>query len=160
LLDEELSRLPGKYRAVIVLCELEGKTRKEIAGQLGWAEGTVASRLARARKMLAKRLTQRGVAMSSGALAAVMAQQAGSAGVPYLVVSSTIKAASLFAAGQAAGVISVTVAALTKGVMKAMLFSKLKTAIAIVLILGFGATGATILTCRSAAGQDDKKPAA
>jgi len=57
-------------------------------------------------------------------------------------------------------VISVTVAALTEGVMKAMLFSKLKTAIAIVLILGFVATGATILTCRTAAGQDDKKPAA
>jgi RNA polymerase sigma factor (sigma-70 family) len=162
LLDQELSRLPDKYRAVIVLCDLEGKTRKEAAGQLGCAEGTVASRLARARIMLAKRLTQRSVALSGGALAAVLAQQAASAGVPYSVVDSTIKAASLLAAGKAAatGAISVKVAALTEGVMKAMLFTKLRAAIAVVLILGFVATGATILTCSTAAGQDDKKPAA
>jgi len=112
--------------------------------------------------MLAKRLTQRGVALSSGALAAVLAHQVASAGVPNSVVVSTIKAASLFAAGTAAatGAISVKVAALTEGVMKAMLFTKLKAAIAVVLILGFVATGTTILTCRTAAGQDDKKPAA
>jgi hypothetical protein len=160
LLDQELNRLPDIYRVAIVLCDLEGNTRKKAARQLGVPEGTLAARLARGRGMLAKRLTGRGVALSGGALAAVMAQQAASARVPYSVVSSTIKAASLFAAGQAAGVISVTVAALTKGVMKAMLFSKLKTAIAIVLILGFAAIGATILTCRTAAGQDDKKPVA
>jgi RNA polymerase sigma factor (sigma-70 family) len=160
LLDQELSRLPDKYRAVIVLCDLEGKTRKEVARQLGCAEGTVASRLARARTMLAKRLARHGVDLSGGALAEVLSQQLASAGVPSSVVSSTIQAASLFAAGQAAGVISVTVAALAEGVLKPMLFSKLKTAIALVLILGFVATGATILTCHSAAAQEDKKPAA
>jgi RNA polymerase sigma factor (sigma-70 family) len=160
LLDEELSRLPDKYRSVIVLCDLAGKTRNEAAQQLGVPAGTVGGWLARASVMLAKRLAQRGVVLSGGALAAVLSQNVASAVVPPLVVSSAIKAASLFAAGQADGVISVTVAALTEGVMKAMLFSKLKTAIAIVLILGFAATGATILTCRTAAGQDDKKPAA
>ena len=162
LLDQELSRLPDKYRGVIVLCDLEGKTRKEAAGQLGCAEGTVASRLARARVMLAKRLAGRGVALSGGALAAVLAQQAASAGVPCSVMDSTINAANLLAAGKAAatGVISVKVAALTEGVMQAMLFNKLKAVIAVVLILGFVATGAAILTCRTAAGQEDKKPAA
>ena len=69
LLDEELSRLPDHYRTVIVLSDLEGRTRKEVAAQLGCPEGTVASRLVRARSLLAKRLTQRGVALSGGALA-------------------------------------------------------------------------------------------
>src|SRR5580698_8503021 len=68
ILDEELCRLPDHYRAVIVLCDLEGRTRREVAAHLGCPEGTVASRLARARAMLAKRLTQRGVALSGGAL--------------------------------------------------------------------------------------------
>src|SRR5260370_23687849 len=54
--DEELNRLPDKYRVVLVLCDLQGKTRAEPAQELGCAEGTVASRLARGRQMLAKRL--------------------------------------------------------------------------------------------------------
>jgi RNA polymerase sigma factor (sigma-70 family) len=140
LLDEELSRLPDHYRTVIVLSDLEGRTRKEIAAQLGCPEGTVASRLVRARSMLAKRLTQRGIALSGGALAVVLSQSTGSAGVPAAVVSSTIKAASLCAAGQA--MMPVKVAALTEGVLKAMLMSKLKAVVAVVLILGFLAIGA------------------
>jgi hypothetical protein len=112
--------------------------------------------------MLAKRFTQRGVTLSGGALAAVLLQNVASAGVPAFVVSNTIKVASLLAAGQAAatGAIPVKVASLTEGVMKAMLFTKLKTAIVVVLMLGFVATGATILTCHTAAGQNDKRPTA
>jgi hypothetical protein len=103
--------------------------------------------------MLAKRLTQRGVTLSGGALAVLLAQQA-SAGVPKSVVLSTVKAAGVLVVGKATatGVVSDKVAALTEGAMKAMLFSKLKAAFAVVLTLGFLATGMTILTCRTAAG--------
>jgi RNA polymerase sigma factor (sigma-70 family) len=142
LLDQELSRLPDKYRAVIVLCDLECRTRKEAARQLAVPEGTVAGRLARARAMLAKRLVRRGVSLSGGALAAVLAQNVASAGLPGSVVSTTISAASGFAAGQAAaGPVSVKVAALAEGVLRAMMMSKLKAVVAIVLLLGFLVTG-------------------
>src|SRR5262249_48381362 len=52
VLDQELGRLAERYRTIVVLCDLEGKTRKEVAGQIGCAEGTVASRLARGRSIL------------------------------------------------------------------------------------------------------------
>jgi RNA polymerase sigma factor (sigma-70 family) len=141
LLDQELSRLPDKYRVAIVLCDLEEKPRKEVARQLGVPEGTVAGRLARARVMLAKRLAQRGVALSGGALAVVLSQNVASPGVPTSVMSSTIKAASLLAAGQAAGMISVKVAALTEGVLNTMFLTKLKTATAVLLVMAVGIAG-------------------
>jgi RNA polymerase sigma factor (sigma-70 family) len=137
LLDQELSRLPDRYRAVVVLCDLEGMSRKDAAGQLGLPEGTVASRLTRARAMLAKRLTHRGVALSGGPLAAVPLQKAASAAVPTSAVDSTVKAATLYAVGGAAtGAISARVAALTEGVVNTMLLSKLKVATAVLLAAG------------------------
>src|SRR5262249_10144848 len=135
LLDEELSRLPDKYRVPIVLCDLEGKTRKEAAQLLGCPEGTVAGRLARARVMLAKRLAQRRGKLSGGAVAVVVAQRVACACVPALVVSSAIKAANLVAAGQTAGVVTAKVAALTEGVVKAMFLTKIKSVLAVVLVV-------------------------
>jgi hypothetical protein len=125
-LDQELHRLPDKYRIPIVLCELEGKTRKEAARQLGWAEGTVASRLSRGRVVLARRMKSHGLSLSGAALGLALCGQRASACPPALVIS-TLKAAAAFAAGSAAaGVIPIKVIALTKGALKAMLLSKLK----------------------------------
>jgi RNA polymerase sigma factor (sigma-70 family) len=137
LLDQELGSLPDKYRVAIVLCDLEGKTRREAARQLGVPEGTLAARLARGRVLLAKRLGRHGLAIAGGALAVVLSANVASAGAPTSVVSSVIKAASLFAAGQgaAAGVISAQVAALAEGVLKTMLLTKLKIALAVLWVV-------------------------
>src|SRR5262249_37276831 len=138
LIDRELNGLPDKYRDAVVLCDLEGKTRKEAARELSIPEGTLSSRLATARRRLAGRLARHGLTLAGGALAAVLSQGAASACVPKSLVVSAIKAATQFAAGQAtaSGMISVKVAALTEGVLKTMLLTKLKIATAVLLAVG------------------------
>jgi RNA polymerase sigma factor (sigma-70 family) len=136
LLDKEIDRLPDKYRVPVVLCELEGRSRKEVARLLSVPEGTLSWRLAQAKKRLAKKLSRQGLAVSGGVLAAAMAPGTASA----FLRASTVKAALT------AGALPAEVLALTEGVMKAMLLSKLKiTACAAVLMLlaGVGASGLT-----------------
>ena len=143
LLDQELPRLPDKYRVVLVLCDLEGRTRKEAAHQLGLPEGTVASRLGRARITLAKRLTRHGVTLSGGALATALAKEAASASAPPALVFATVRAATAYAVGPAAAaaVVSAPVVALTEGVMKIMLLSKLKNLVLLLVVIGVVGTG-------------------
>jgi hypothetical protein len=127
-----------------VLCDLEGKTRKEVARQLGVPEGTLSGWLTRGRLMLARRLARHGLPVSSGVLVSVVTENALTAGVPAAVVSTTMNAAGLLAAGPAAtGVLSTRVAALTEGMLRTMLLTKLKIATAVLLMVsaGFGATG-------------------
>jgi RNA polymerase sigma-70 factor (ECF subfamily) len=164
LFDEELSRLPDKFRTVIVLCDLEGKTRKEAARQLGLRDGSVASRLARARAKLAKQLTRRGVELSGGSLAALLTLNQASPAMPYPVAQCTIKAAATLTAGQTAGmaVIPSRVAALMKGVLKLMLLSKIKAVSPLLLVVlacvGGGLVAVLPLAAEPppAAGKNDK----
>lgn len=116
LVDRELAHLSEKYRIPIVLCELEGKTRREAARVLNLPEGTLSSRLAMAKRLLARRLTARGVSIGGGILGGILAEKAATAAVPPSLLGSTIKIAMPVAAGQAltAGVVPAKVAALTE----------------------------------------------
>jgi RNA polymerase sigma-70 factor (ECF subfamily) len=146
-LDQELNALPDRYRAPIVLCDLEGKSIKEAAGQLGCLPATLGTRLARGRKLLARRLARHGLALSSAAIAAALAENVASAGVPPMLLNATLKAAALFAAGQAAsGVIAARVLLLAEGVVKAMFLTRLRTAVAVVLGLGLLAVATSGIT--------------
>jgi RNA polymerase sigma factor (sigma-70 family) len=128
-LHEELGRLPGRFRDVAVLCLVESNTHEEAARRLGCPVGTVKSRLATARLRLRRRLERRGLAPSAGLVTAILAEEAEAAlAPPSALVEATIRAAMRVAAKQAAagGMVSSSVAALTEGVLKAMLISKLK----------------------------------
>jgi RNA polymerase sigma-70 factor (ECF subfamily) len=116
LLDQELACLPSYYRAAVVLCDLEGKTHQQAARHLGWPVGTLVSRLSRGRRILAKRLTRRGLVLTGATLAALLSQNVSSAYLLTSLVSSTVQAGSPFGAGQAfgAGIISPTVIALAR----------------------------------------------
>jgi RNA polymerase sigma factor (sigma-70 family) len=136
LLDQEVQHLPEKYRRVIVLCELEGRTRKEAARQLKVPEGTVAGRLVRARALLGKRLSRYGTAVATASLATLLSTGDLSAAVPPTVLTATIRATESLAGGTAtSGLISAHANSLARVVLKRMLLAKLKVPLCLALLL-------------------------
>ena len=128
ILDEELQRLPERYRAPVILCYLECLTRDEAAQQLRLPPTTLHSRLVRARDLLRERLTKRGLTLPAVLTAAVLGESIAQAALsPTFVVCST-KAAMLLAAGQPLTEVVVMnhVLALTQEVLKTMFLTKLK----------------------------------
>lgn len=126
----------------VVLCDLEGKSHKEAARFLGCPPGTLSVRLMRARTLLARRLARHGLVWSGISLAALRAEGTASAGVPGVLMGSTVKAAIAVAAGRApTGLVSAQVVALTEGVLQAMFLTKLTKVVGVLLVVLVVATG-------------------
>jgi len=162
LLDRELSRLPDKYRAPVVLCELEGRSIKEAAQTLDCPAGTVASRLARGRNLLAKRLTRQGLVTSSVALAGLLANEAASAAVPTRLCFAMIEAATVvtFNRSLAAGIASSEVSHLAAEVLETMSISRLRWAIAACVSISLAVAGGSRFLYRASAAEEKSTPPA
>jgi RNA polymerase sigma factor (sigma-70 family) len=162
VLDQELRCVPVNYRLPVLLCDVEGKTIREAATQLGWLQGTLAGRLARGRKMLAKRLTRRGVGLAGGLSAALLSQNVAPGCVPAPLVSATLEAvASTLANKSPVGrVVSPNVAILMEGAKTGMMPIKFKILIAVLLAFSGVALGGLLMRYSPALHVKSDKPEA
>jgi RNA polymerase sigma factor (sigma-70 family) len=147
VLHQEIAQLPERYRLPVVLCYLEGKTNKEAAELLGWPQGTVVSNLSRARVRLRVRLTRRGLALTSGLMTAVLAENTARAVVSSPLAARTVTAAVAFAGGSATiGGIGPPVLKYAESLLRSMLLAKIKLAGVILLATAtLGAAAAMVI---------------
>ncbi len=147
LIQEEVFRLPVKYRMPVVLCYLEGRSHEQAASELGWPVGTVKGRLSRARDLLRSRLSRRGVTVSATALAATLAAGEVEAVVPPPLSGVTLRAALAITRGTgfvpaSSSTISLSVWSLSEGVINAMLMSQVRS-----ILIAIAVAGGLLATC-------------
>jgi RNA polymerase sigma factor (sigma-70 family) len=135
IVHEELDRLGDKFRAPLLLCYWEGKTRDEAAEQLGMTADTFKKRLERARHLLGNRLARRGLALSTAGIATLLSSSGVQAALPGVLVTTTTQAAVAISAGKTTGV-SATVLALIHGAIQPMKLTLWTTALLSILLLG------------------------
>ena len=135
VLDEELGRLAGKYRAPLILCCLEGKSRDEAARFLGLPLSTLISRLEKGRELLRRRLAGRGIPLSLAVAGVTLFSEAGRAAVPATVLETIRRTAIHAGFGKlTTKVVSAKVLDLLRGGMQMLLLGKLKvTAVGLVV---------------------------
>ncbi len=140
-----------------MLCELQGSPRREAANRLGIPEGTLSSRLATARKLLARRLSRHGVTLPSVGSAIGLGLVPTVGAVPPGLLKSTLDVAKLMAAGTVSPIPSVV---LMTGVLKTMTLSKLKIGASIALLVAILAGGTKVmLSHASNPGPSNTEPA-
>ncbi len=161
ILHQELNQLPEKYRAPLLLCYWEGKTRDEAATQLGLSAGSFKKRLERARKLLGSRLTRNGLTLSAECFAGILFSEHGAAAaVSHSFIQSTAQAAVAFAAGKktTAAVLSAA-ALLAEGAIRTMTITKWTTVFLAIVSLSAAGTGVGFVGLQVVRSQQPAAPA-
>jgi RNA polymerase sigma factor (sigma-70 family) len=156
MVDEELARLPGKLRAPLVLCCLQGQTRDEAAQQLGWSARLVKSRLEQGRERLRARLCRRGLTLPGALLAGLLAEEA----APAAMSAALVRAAASAAGARTGSGVSASAVRLAESALGGMTAGKAKVFAGLLLLAGVLAVGVGAFARPQPAAKEAEPPAA
>ena len=159
VLDSELARLPEKYRVPVILCDLGGRSQRDVARELKLPAATLANRLASARRLLAKRLSDRGVVLSTAAVTAALGWHSATSAVSAALAQSTVKAACAAATGTPVA-LPAPVIELSEGIIRMFVLNKLKAVTAGAATCLLLLVGLSVIADPALRANPEEKPAA